>query len=324
MLKWLSLLVLALPILSLTDTQVSGYLQVRYSENYRNVRSFSLRRTKLWFKGDAPLPHWQFKLQGIFRWQNKGSLVLQDAYAQYNYSPFYLKIGQMVPDFSLERNQSDYRLPIIERARIIDALIPSAETLARDIGLQAVLQPKDKRYHIGLGIFNGNGANHSLNNDRNFLFTLRGNTTFVLPGQWKITPGISFAYRQCTHLALKKIFNHSELFTGTDKRWGAEFSISNDKWLFQGEFLQAFLDGNSAQGFYFLLNRTFNKKHQATFSVERFVDLSEKTSDQMIYIFDYGYLLNTVKNKILLDIRAQPDGHRLNFSNAIQLQLFFN
>ena len=44
-----------------------------------------------------------------------------------------------MPDFSLQRKQPDYAIPLDERADVVNALVPGAETMARDIGLELKL-----------------------------------------------------------------------------------------------------------------------------------------------------------------------------------------
>ncbi len=324
MIKKCLLFLTLLPVLIFGQSEWNGYLQLRYFTDYQDVNSFTLRRAKIWLKGSTAMPGWSYKLQGIFRWQNNGALLLQDAFLQYTASYLQLRFGQMVPDFSLQRNQPDYAIPVIERARVVDALIPAAETMARDIGLMASIEPQAWAFHLSFGIFNGNGANHSFNEDRHFLYTIRATKTIRLTNQWQFSPGFSFSYRKCSGLTFKKIFNKPVTFSGNDRRLAFEFLFLNDRWLIQGEFLEARLNVQKAHGFYLLLNKTIGEKHSFAFSLERFNDLAANTPNRLYYIVEYGYLLKTNKNKLLLDLRAQPDGHRLNFSNAIQLQLFFN
>ncbi len=95
--------------------------------------------------------------------------MLQDAYADEQFSDLSLRAGQFVPPFSLQRLQPDAAMPVVERALVVDALVPSAETYARDVGAQATLHLQSQ-WNVTIGAFNGNGGNQSANNDRQLLY----------------------------------------------------------------------------------------------------------------------------------------------------------
>ena len=150
-----------------------GYIQARFAQS-NDVTGFSIRRTKLWLDGAAPVGKgFHYKVQGLFRPPNGGAFTLQDACLEYRTSMGFLRAGQMVPDFSLERSQPDAEIPLSERAAVINTLIPSATTGARDIGMEVALRPNAARWHATFGVFNGNGGNASQNEDRHFLGTGR-------------------------------------------------------------------------------------------------------------------------------------------------------
>ncbi len=139
----------------------NGYLQFRFSDDYYNQAGFSIRRAKLWLNGSLPTANnnWSYKLQANFFQQSKYQFLLQDVYVKYSTGFFEAAIGQFVTDFSLQRKQSDYLIPLVERAAVINALVPASETMARDIGVEAKLILNNNG-SFSLGFFNGNGANN--------------------------------------------------------------------------------------------------------------------------------------------------------------------
>ena len=150
-----------------------GYAQIRYGRD-NPADGFSLRRGKLWVGGAVPgLPGLSFKVQGIFRNASQGAFVLQDLFAEYRTGWGKVEVGQLIPDFSLQRSQPDFLVPLVERAQVVDALIPAARTLARDIGIQTVIAPTASALRLSLGLFNGSGANRFTAAEGDFLATGR-------------------------------------------------------------------------------------------------------------------------------------------------------
>lgn len=307
------------------STSLNGYLQGRFTDDYREVTGFSIRRAKLWALGQAPVPgNWFYKVQGIFRYQNEGSFTLQDVYGEYRPGLGYLRLGQMVPDFSLQRSQPDYDIPVVERAGVVNALIPSAETGARDIGVQAHIQPANKIIQVSAGMFNGNGGNRAGNEDRKFLFTHRLHFLFSLPKGMEADFGYSLAFRQSSGLAFPKIYGNKFLFHGNDFRWGLEFFLRHSKWAVQSEYIEAHLGARKASGYYLLADYGFTPKNQLVGSLEEYKDLDPATSDAPWYILGFNHYIAGNKAKIMLDSRVQFARRRTNYQSIIQFQLFFN
>ena len=151
----------------------NGYLQYRFSDNYLNQTNFSVRRAKFWVNGLLPTDegNWSYKLQANFLQQVKFQFLLQDVLVSYKINMFEVTAGQFVPDFSLQRKQPDYSIPLDERADVVNALVPGSETMARDIGVELKFDDS-KTGSFAFGFFNGNGAN-AVSNNRNFLFVNR-------------------------------------------------------------------------------------------------------------------------------------------------------
>lgn len=94
---------------------------------------------------------------------------LTDAYVNYNRLDWAnLKFGQFKTPFGYEQLYSDPKLYTIERSLPSDRLTPG-----RQLGAQAGGSVLDKRLSYAAGLFNGNGANNSGNDNDSFLFAER-------------------------------------------------------------------------------------------------------------------------------------------------------
>lgn len=302
----------------------NGYTQIRFQNDYRNESGFRIRRTKLWLTG--PIlnnSNLVFKVQGIYKMNNKGTFQLLDVFGEYRFAYGIIRIGQMVPDYSLQRSQPDYEIPVVERAAVIQSLIPSGETSARDIGILVKLHSKNKSIQSSLGMFNGNGGNHLTNEDRNFLFTHRTRIVIPLSKTSKLIPGYSLAYRKTNGLTFKKIIGNNLLFQGDDWRWGAELELVHSQWNFQFEYLEAHLENKRVYGFYFIGSRYLSPRNQIVFSIEQYHDLIENTVDDSWYILGVNHYFAKNKLKIMLDSRIQPNKQDINYMSVLQLQFFF-
>ena len=182
----------------------NGYLQYRFTDNYLNQANFSLRRTKFWLKGTLPWDNgnWNYKLQANFLKRSDYQLVLQDALVSYQLKKFKITAGQFVPDFSLQRKEPDYMIPLTERAAVVNALVPGAESMARDIGIELKFDEPGSG-SFSLGFYNGNGGN-SVSDKRNFLFVNRGTIILGNTPRLYIELGYNISYRNAHDTILKE------------------------------------------------------------------------------------------------------------------------
>src|SRR5208282_307706 len=80
----------------------------------------------------------------------QGSVVIYDAYAQFNYIPhFAVRAGKFKPPVGLERMQSDDDTTFVERG-LPTLLVPS-----RDIGYQVSGDLLPNKVNYAVGVFNG-------------------------------------------------------------------------------------------------------------------------------------------------------------------------
>lgn len=326
--RYFMFLIALLAILSMESNEskamdLNGYVQPRFTTDYQNKAGFSVRRAKLWLKGQTDFDkHFGYKIQGLYKTGNAHMLLLQDAYANYDWSWGLVKAGLFVPAFSLQRSQFDPTNPSLERGAIINALIPGAETLARELGVETQISSKDSHFLTTLGVFDSKGIDFKFNEGKNFLITHR--TYYELTFSKIIFHlGYSLSYRNVNNLSFKKIFGNDSSYSGNDFRWDIESRIYNDKFSIQAEYLQTNLCGQIAKGFYSLADYTINKKHQIVLYIDKYQDLDPKTNDNPWYGLGYNYIINGIKAKILTETKLQLVDNKTNIQSIIQLTLFF-
>ncbi len=302
----------------------NGYLQYRFTDNYLNQTDFSVRRAKLWLYGSVPANEgqWGYKLQAIFHQKVKFQFLLQDVFVSYKINDLEITAGQFVPYFSLQRKQPDYIIPLNERADVVNALVPGAETMARDIGIELVLEDL-KTGFLTFGFFNGNGANN-VSNEKNFLYVNHGSLLLLNNPRSKMELDYSLSYRHAHNLQFSKIFGNNFSFTGNDFRFGIGGKLNIGRFEFQSEYLEAHPGSQKAYGYYALCDYLLASKNLITLSVEQLYDLNSSTVDNPWYSLDYSYLFKGNYIKLTLDNRVQFTSAKTNSYTTLQFQYFFN
>jgi phosphate-selective porin len=317
---------LALGSVSFAQQKVNwnGYLQYRFSDNYLNQTNFSVRRAKFWVDGLLPLEegNWSYKLQANFLQQVKFQFLLQDVLVNYKINDFEVTAGQFIPDFSMQRKQPDYAIPLDERADVVNALVPGAETMARDIGVELKLADS-KTGSFSFGFFNGNGAN-TVSNQRNFLYVNHGSLFLLNNTESKFELGYNLSYRDAHNLQFTKIYGNNYYFTGNDFRFGFEEKLNLGDFELQSEYIAAHLGNKKAYGYYALADYLFAKKNLVTLSVEQLDDLNPATVDNPWYLVGYSYLIKGNDIKLSLDNKFQFESNKTNVLTTLQIQYFFN
>ena len=317
---------LALGTTSLAQQKINwnGYLQYRFSDNYLNQTNFSVRRAKFWVDGLLPADegNWSYKIQANFLQQVKFQFLLQDVLVSYKINNFEVTAGQFVPDFSMQRKQPDYSIPLDERAEVVNALVPGAETMARDIGVEFKLADS-KTGSFSFGFFNGNGAN-TVSNQRNFLYVNRGSIFLLNNSDSKLELGYNLSYRDAHDLQFNKIFGNNVSFTGNDFRFGFEEKFNLGNFELQSEYIEAHLGNLKAHGYYALADYLLASKNLIALSVEQLSDLNPATVDDPWYVIGYSYLLKGNDIKISLDNKFQFASNKTNALTTLQIQYFFN
>lgn len=299
-----------------------GYTQLRFTSNYSDVHSFSLRRLKLWIAPKIGLSqHWDFKIQTTFTSLSKEVFFLQDVMARYKSGAFSLTMGQFTPEYSLERFEHDYLLPFAERSTAIDRLIPNATLGVRDIGLEFAYKAPSGILETWLGIFNGYGIKEYRFNNNGIMLTQK-TTLHLLKNHW--LAGYSFMYRKADQLAIPKVLPIGELFTGNDIRFNLFSKIQWSHVSFQAEYFYANLNHRYADGYYVMAVWTKNKQSVAT-SYNKYTDLIDNTTDDPEIHLAYSYLFRGDKIKLMLDNGIKIGTKSLyDYFMILQFQIFFH
>ncbi len=302
----------------------NGYLQYRFTDDYLNETNFSIRRAKFWVDGLLPAREgdWGYKVQAIFHQQVKFQFLLQDVLINYKINDFAVTAGQFVPNFSLQRKEPDYAIPLNERAEVVNALVPGAETMARDIGVEVKLVDHETGL-LSFGFFNGNGANN-VSDRRNFLYVNHANLRLINHSDSKLELGYSISYRDAHGLQFSKIFGKDFSFTGNDFRFGIEGKINIGSFEFQSEYIEAHTGSRKAHGYYALCDYLLDSKNLVTLSIEKLNDLNDSTVDDPWYTLGYSYLLKGDNIKFTLNNRTQFSSRKAISYTTLQLQYFFN
>ncbi|MGE0021929.1 MAG: porin [Draconibacterium sp.] len=306
-----------------SNTEWNGYLQTRISADLDNYNDIMVRRAKLWLKGNLQqIEHLSYKIQVVYRSFKDTQFMVQDVYAKYETNCHIIQIGRMVPEFTLQRNQPDTQIPVLERAGVVDGLIHGDQSIARMIGIQYKLNTGNA-FHLGLGIFNANPNVPGINKDKSFLYTLRNSYTFSIDNDSEFHLGFSFTYRKLNDLSLSKIYNSTKKVSGDDYRWGFESGLNIRNFEFQGEYLTANINRDRAWGYYALVSLMFSEKYQPTMYIEKYADLNLSTADNEWYGIGLNYFI-TKKTKIMGDFGTQLSSKKNNYLLRLQLQVFYN
>ena len=320
------------PVEAQQPAQWHGYVQLRYRRTDPST-GFVVRRAKLWLEGSVPgSGHLGYKVQGIFRNGASGAFVLQDVFAEYHRSGVALRFGQLVPDFSLQRAQPDYRVPLIERAAVVESLIPGARTLGREVGAEALLEPPSGWAHLALGLFNGSGANRPPGSEGDYLVTGRLIVTGDIGAGARASVGASLAWRETHGTDVGILTATTGAFAGRDVRWGTEARAWGKAWDVQGEYLHADLAEETSEGFYLLGTLALEALTELTVSVERLdVPAAERFGGPW-FVAGVGRYVGSAlggaapnasrPSKIMTDLRVASDQGHVRVGAAVQVQVF--
>lgn len=300
----------------------NGYIQTRFQSDLDQRSGFLIRRGKLWLKG--PLPQFSFlnfKFQVVYRSHKDQSFLMQDAYIEYQQKNLRFKAGRFVPDFTLEWNQPDAVIPLMERGLVIKALMHGENSTARQIGFQATYFTK---YFSGsAGFFNAEQEVPGENKHSDLLYTSRISGQLPITPGWSLHLGGSFAYRYLHGSVLKNIAGTQRLFTGNDLRYGLELLFKTPLADFQAEWLKAKISDEKTQGAYLFINLHPNSKFEIVPFLDWFEDLRSETSDHPWYGLDISYHFQK-QNKIMAEYKWQSENGQLSHYAALQLQIFIH
>ena len=308
-----------------TEPKFHGYIQSRFISNFDNSNDFMIRRAKLWVDGNAPgLENVTYKIQTIYRSFKDEAVMLQDAFADVKLNGFgSFRAGRFVPDFMLQRMQPDYEIPVLERASVINGLIHSSKSMARQIGVQLTYQPNYFPIHFSFGVFNANLDSPGKNNDGNLLYTSHTQLEVVKNEEINLKIGFSATYRYANLISMNTIYDASKLISGNDFRFGFEYQLIYKNWGFQSEYVQANINNDKVWGYYFLTNYSFSNNIDTIIGVEKYSDIIQTTNNNEW--FSLGLIYNIAKKtKLMADIKTQVSSIKNNYLGEIQYQIYFN
>jgi len=299
-----------------------GYTQLRFTSDFNDVNSFSMRRMKLWVNSTPDFnEHWGYKLQTTITSFQTEKFLLQDVMVNYRQGQFKINMGQFVPHYSLQRFQHDYEIPLIERASVINALIPNGTLGVRDIGVEGNYTSSNKTIETWLGIFNGYGIKEYRFDNSGIMLT---NKTALHLFNQHFTTGYSAMYRKADKLQLKSVLPDSIKYSGDDVRFNVFAKFHSKKIDIQAEYLWGKLNRDIADGYYVLAALNLGK-NQVVASWDQYKDLIESTDILSMIHLGYNYLFYQDKLKIMFDNGVQiNNGSLKNYFASIQLQIFFN
>lgn len=300
----------------------NGYIQVRGISDFGNYNSFQIRRLKVWLKSTPEFSkHWSYKIQTTVTSLQQEKFFLQDVELAYKINNFSFDFGQFVPEYSLERFESDYKLPVIERAKVINSLIPDGTLGVRDIGVQINYETKNKVLCSHFGLFNGYGIKEYRFNNSGFMLTNKSAVQIpILDNKFEF--GYSIMYRKAQNMTIPNVLPDTVIFSGDDFRYNF-FAKFESKFIeMQAEYLTAFLNNQKSYGYYLTSAINFNK-NQIVFSYEDYHDLINETKDNPFYRIGYNYYINSYKLKLSFDNYFQINGGKIeNYLGSIQIQVF--
>lgn len=306
------------------DINWNGYIQSRFTYNDGNSAGFMIRRSKLWIDGKAPLAdNITYKMQAVYRSNTDEGFYFQDAFADVKWDIGFLRVGRFVPNFTLQRMQSDAFIPVLERANVINNLIHGDKSSAREIGIEGNFVLLNSNLKLSLGIFNGNQKVPGNNISKNLLYTTKVSYNIVNSKTAFANIGASFGYRFLDAQTLSKIFPASVIVTGNDYRYGIQYQLKIKSFDFQSEFVKADINNQNAWGYYAYAAFYLANDFQVLTQTEKYNDINPATDDNNWYLVGFNYYF-TPKNKLMADYKIQIQGSK-NVSEAeIQYQIFFN
>lgn len=318
-----TLIVMIQTAIAHSETEWNGYIQTRFNSNIRTHSEFLIRRGKFWLQGPLPnVSNLSFKIQVVYCSVKDQSFKVQDAYARYQTSRHTLLAGYLVPDFTLQRNQPDAAMPVLERGLVIDGMIHGDRSIARLLGIQ-YRYDRAKQFYLGLGIFNANFNTPGRNTDNTFLYTMRSAYRFLNKRNFFWQAGASFAYRKLSHQTLPCIYDGTQPISGDDVRWGLEMLWRMHHLEIQGEYLTANIQRDHAWGYYLYGAYRFAKNMQSMIKIEKFNDLNPETLNNEYYRVGLNYYL-TKQAKVMGEIIVQFSTEKNNYEAKLQFLIFFN
>ena len=208
---------------------------------------FFVRRARLTASGSA-MPTLTYRFQAEFAGglgaTSGVTASLTDAYAEWTkFRQAHIRFGQFKAPFGREWLTSSTQLAVIERSLVSDRL-----TLNRQIGVEALGDAYGGRVGYLAAVVNGNGRNTTVNDNRDFMYIVRGTSTpWKASSVGRLEIGANAFWSRDTKLAFAQEFKldstsdtpaADNLFTGRRTGAGIDGHFDRRMWTVDGEWLR--------------------------------------------------------------------------------------
>ena len=327
---------------------LSGYIQAELDAGAQGDTRFPapdrffLRRARLTASGTV-LPTLAYRVQvdlaGGLGSASAIAASLTDGYVEWTrFTAAHVRFGQFKAPFGREWLVQSTQLVTVERTLATDRL-----TLNRQIGvtLDGTVQRGAVEYQVGM--FNGNGRNTTINDNKRFLYVARGAATAWRAGSSRLDVGANAYWSDDTKLSMPAEFGFDStpqtqasdnLFSGTRRGAGVDAHFESGPWSADTELLRIHftqmaadpLRTSSSTGWYVLPSRyVYRRLIQVVGRYERYrpdVAIAGNTTSEWTAGVNYYARGNTAKvmaDYLWVDTPA-PTGHQ---KLLVQLQIIF-
>ncbi len=305
-----------------TKVRVSGYAQIRGTASALENDAFLIRRARLTLASEVS-PRWDYKLQVDFGNTARTAVtsvdfaksktkttsaqrpVLLDAQANYALNETTkLSFGQFKIPFSYENLVSSTELDTINRAQVVEQLVPGRDigSQGRDIGL--VFAGSKEQLDWAFGVFNGAGINVAEDNDQKDLaarLVFHPNEALAIGASW--------------------YDGRTGLRRAAHDRVGGEISYKEGPWTLRGEYVAGKDASTRKAGWYAHAGYRFNPKWEGIVRLDEF-DPDREAGDDGTEVVTFGFnrfLSDTVKLQVNYE-RKDEEGAEVS-DNALLAQL---
>jgi phosphate-selective porin len=216
---------------------------------------FFLRRARLTASGRATSTltyRLQAELAGGLGASSGVNASMTDAYVEWTRFPqAHVRFGQFKTPFGREWLVSSTQTVTIERSLMSDRL-----TVNRQIGVEASGDAYDKRVGYLAAVVNGNGRNTTVNDNRDFMYIVRGHAAPWQVGTGtRVEIGVNAFWSRDTRLSMSKDFRldstpetsaADNLFTGRRSGAGLDEHFQQGIWSIDAEWLRVRFEQDAA------------------------------------------------------------------------------
>ena len=216
---------------------------------------FFVRRARLTASGEAA-HNVAYRLQGEFGaglgTASGATASLTDGYVEWTIvRAAHVRFGQFKSPYGREWLVSSAQLVTIERALVSDRL-----TLNRQVGAAVIGDAAGGRLGYQAAMFNGNGRNTSVNDNRDFMYVVRGTAVPWQPTKaTSVEVGANAFWSRDTKLSMPKEFGldstpdtqgEDNLFTGRHRGAGLDAHLQHGIWDVDAEWLHVRFEPDAA------------------------------------------------------------------------------